>query len=42
MSFPEFVCTAKATGKRYVFVNKVVTFFNITHNIDQTVRILVA
>ena len=29
MSFPEFYCTVKATGNRYDYINKAVTFNNI-------------
>ena len=29
MSFPEFCCTAKATGNIFDFVNKVITFNNV-------------
>jgi len=39
MSFPEFYCTAKATGNRYEFPIKVITFYNITHIILLRLRV---
>ena len=39
MSFPEFYCTAKATGNIYEFLIKVITFYNITHIILRRLRV---
>ena len=39
MSFSEFCYAAKATGNRYEFPIKVITFYNITHIILLRLRV---